>query len=124
MTDDRMALMDLLEMSGDTELLGDMLGFVADRLMAMETEGRCGATPRERSAERINHRNGYREQPARDRRVRGVAFRPATSLSCQPRSGLSSCEHHDATNPLDGVSLQSFVRPPFVERSHCPTPSC
>ena len=62
MTDDRMALIELLEKSGDTELLRDMLGFVADRLMALETEGRCGAAPGERSPERINHRNGYRER--------------------------------------------------------------
>ena len=54
--------MELLEKSGDTELLRDMLGFVADRLMALETEGRCGAAPDERNAERINHRNGYRER--------------------------------------------------------------
>lgn len=43
MTDDRMALIELLEKSGDTELLRDMLGFVADRLMAPETPDRCGA---------------------------------------------------------------------------------
>ena len=62
MTDDRMALIELLEKSGDTELLRDMLGFVADRLMALEAEERCGAAPGERSPERINHRNGYRER--------------------------------------------------------------
>ena len=62
MTDDRMALIELLEKSGDTELLRDMLGFVADRLMALETEDRCGAAPGERTLERINHRNGYRER--------------------------------------------------------------
>jgi len=62
MTDDRMALIELLEKSGDTELLRDMLGFVTDRLMALETEDRCGAAPGERSPERINHRNGYRER--------------------------------------------------------------
>lgn len=62
MTDDRMALIELLEKSGDTELLRDMLGFVAERLMALEAEDRCGAAPGERSPERINHRNGYRER--------------------------------------------------------------
>ena len=62
MTDDRMALIELLEKSGDTELLRDMLSFVADRLMALETEDRCGAAPAERTPERINHRNGYRER--------------------------------------------------------------
>ena len=62
MTDDRIALIELLEKSGDATFLREMLGFVATRLMALETDGLCGAGPGERSPERINHRNGYRER--------------------------------------------------------------
>ena len=62
MTDDRIALIELLEKSGDAAFLREMVGFVAARLMALETEGLCGAGPGERSPERINHRNGYRER--------------------------------------------------------------
>lgn len=62
MTTDRMALIELLEKSADTDFLREMLGFVADRLMALEAEGRCGAAPGERSPERTNHRNGYRDR--------------------------------------------------------------
>ena len=62
MTDDRIALIELLEKSGDAAFLREMLGFVATRLMALETDGLCGAGPGERSPERVNHGNGYRER--------------------------------------------------------------
>lgn len=62
MTDDRMALKALVEKASDTELLGHMLGFVADRLMALDVEALCNAGPHERAEERTNHRNGYRER--------------------------------------------------------------
>ncbi len=61
-TTDRIALIELLEKSGNTDFLREILGFVAERLMALETEGLCGAGPCERSPARINHRNGYRDR--------------------------------------------------------------
>ena len=39
-----------------------MIGFAADRLMQLETGALCGAGPGERSPERVNQRNGYRER--------------------------------------------------------------
>jgi len=36
MTDDRMILQSLLEKTSDADLLREMLGFAADRLMALE----------------------------------------------------------------------------------------
>ena len=62
MTDDRMALKALVEKASDRELLAGMLGFVAERLMALDVETLCNAAPHERSGERINHRNGYRDR--------------------------------------------------------------
>ena len=47
MTTDRMALVELLEKSADTRFLREMLGFVAERLMALAAEGLCGAAPGE-----------------------------------------------------------------------------
>ena len=35
-----------------------MIGFTAERLMALEVEGLTGAAPGERTPARINHRNG------------------------------------------------------------------
>jgi hypothetical protein len=39
MTDDTMALHGLLEKSSDAELLREMIGFAAERLMALEVAG-------------------------------------------------------------------------------------
>ena len=59
---DMMTLRALLEKSSDADLLREMIGFAAERLMALEVEGLTGAAPGERSPERINHRNGYRDR--------------------------------------------------------------
>ena len=45
MTDDRMALRELLETASDAELPREMIGFVAGRLMGLEVEPLCGAGP-------------------------------------------------------------------------------
>ena len=62
MTDDKIALSTLLEKSSDTSFLREMIGFAAERLMALETEARCSAAPGERSIEWLNQRNGYRDR--------------------------------------------------------------
>ena len=59
---DMMTLRALLEKSSDTDLLREMIAFTAERLMALEVEGLTGAAPGERSPDRINHRNGYRDR--------------------------------------------------------------
>jgi len=62
MTDEMMSVRALLEKSSDAELLREMVGFAAQRLMELEVESLTGAAHGERSAERINHRNGYRDR--------------------------------------------------------------
>ena len=62
MTDDTMALRELMQKGSDASLLREMIGFAAQRLMELETEPLCGAAHGERSAERLNQRNGYRER--------------------------------------------------------------
>jgi transposase-like protein len=62
MTDEMMTLRTLLEKSSDTDLLREMIGFTAQRLMALEVESLTGAAAGERSPDRINQRNGYRER--------------------------------------------------------------
>src|SRR6201985_1949966 len=52
----------LLEKSSDADLLREMIGFTAQRLMELEVEGLTGAAHGERSADRINQRNGYRDR--------------------------------------------------------------
>ena len=60
MTEDITALRALLEKGSDATFLREMIGFVAQRLMELETEGLCGAGPGERSPQRVNQRNGCR----------------------------------------------------------------
>ena len=62
MTDDKIALRALLEKGSDTTFLREMLGFAAQRLMELETEALCGAAHGERSPDRINQRNGFRDR--------------------------------------------------------------
>jgi putative transposase len=62
MADETMALRGLLEKSSDADLLRKMIGFAAQRLMDLEAEGLCGAGHGERSPDRVNQRNGYRER--------------------------------------------------------------
>ena len=57
-----MSLRTLLEKSSDAELLREMVGFAAQRLMELEVEGLTGAAHGERNPERLNHRNGYRDR--------------------------------------------------------------
>ena len=61
-TTDMMTLRALLEKSSDADLLREMIGFTAARLMALEVEGLAGAAHGERSPDRITHRNGYRDR--------------------------------------------------------------
>ena len=62
MTNDKIALRELLEKGSDVNFLREMIGFAAERLMALETDTVCGATLGERSPQRVNQRNGYRER--------------------------------------------------------------
>jgi len=62
MTDEMMSLRTLLEKSSDADLLREMVGFAAQRLMELEVESLTGAAHGERSPDRINHRNGYRDR--------------------------------------------------------------
>ena len=62
MTDDRMALVELLQKSGDGDFLRAVAEAVLQILMEADVEGLIGASRHERSAERLNDRNGYRER--------------------------------------------------------------
>ena len=54
MTDDKIALRELLEKGSDASLLREMISFAAERLMALGSDALCGAGHGERSEDRIN----------------------------------------------------------------------
>ena len=62
MTNERMALAEVLEKGADSDRLREMIGYVAQRLMRMDAEGLVGAAHGERGEGRENWRNGYRER--------------------------------------------------------------
>ena len=62
MTDDRIALRELLEKGSDATFLREMIGFAAQRLMELEVGEVTGAAHGERSPDRLVQRNGYRDR--------------------------------------------------------------
>lgn len=62
MTDPMMDLKSLLEKTPDADVVREMIGFAAERLMEMEVGALTGAGYGEKSAERLAQRNGYRER--------------------------------------------------------------
>jgi putative transposase len=57
-----MALAELAEKGADGDVVRELLGHVVQRLMDFEIEQRCGAEYGERTGDRANSRNGYRDR--------------------------------------------------------------
>src|SRR5947207_7827872 len=104
MTDEMMILRTLLEKSSDADLLREMVGFAAHRLMELEVESVTGAAHGARSPARINHRNGYRDRIWETRagaveldRVPGRGVRGASFALC---GGPGRCRQAAAAGSL------------------------
>jgi putative transposase len=61
-TQTNIALAELTAKCAEADLLQGMIQFVAQRMMDMDAESLCAAAYGERSPERLNSRNGYRER--------------------------------------------------------------
>lgn len=62
MSDERLDLTELLQKAGDGDFLRTLAESVLQILMAADVEGLIGAGRHERSPDRLNYRNGYRER--------------------------------------------------------------
>lgn len=62
MTDDMMNRRFLVERSADADLFREMIGFAAEKLMAMEVGAKIGVGYGEKSALPLAERNGYRDR--------------------------------------------------------------
>ena len=69
MTNETMNLKTLIEKTPDADLLREMIGFAAERLMEMEVAGLTGATYGEKSPDRLAQRTAIATAPGRHGRA-------------------------------------------------------
>jgi len=100
MTAEMMNLHSLVEKSAEADLLREMIGFAAEKLMELEVGAKTGAAYGEKTALRLAQRNGYR---ARDWETRAgtveLRIPKLRTGSYFPRWGIRLEPHPSAVMP-------------------------
>ena len=78
MTEDMMSLRTFVEKTPDADLLREMIGFAAERLMELEVGAAIGAGYGEKNPLRQTQRNGYRDRDWQTRAGPRAATVPRT----------------------------------------------
>ena len=97
MTDDRMALIELIEKRADTDLVREMLAFAAERLMELEVEAMTGAarrraqpraaqSPQRLSRARLGHPGGP-DRPRHPQAAQGLLLPLLPGAAAHGREG-------------------------------------
>ena len=95
-------------MSGN-DFLRELGQFALQRRMELETDQRCGAGRHERSEERVNRRNGYRERKAY---VNGISMRKVDDLvQAMGMSGISKSQVSRLCQDIDERVTRLLERP-------------
>ena len=102
MTDERMALAELLQKSGDGDFLRSVAEAVLQILMEADVAGLIGAGRHERTGDRLNYRNGYRERSL-DTRLGDASLTGACLIPASSR-----CEQRGAPQQLSKVRVRLF----------------
>ena len=120
MTEDRLPLADLLAKAGDADFLRSVAEAVLQMLMEADVEGLIGAGRHERTGERLNYRNGFRDRTldtrlgaARDRRP---AHRP---LRSEDLLGDFPQEPGEACSPAPRPGWGNLSEAAHCTRAHC-----
>ncbi len=115
MTSDRLALVELIEKGPDLDLLREMMGCVAQRLMDVDVQALCGAGYSERGAQRANPPNRHRE---RDWETRAGRYRARTRSCAAGAASRGSCVLQWDGDPRPKCGQRPRATKPYFRCSH------
>ena len=146
MTKPMMDLRALVEKSADADLLREMIGFAAERLMELEVGAKAGADCGEKSGERLAQRTGYRDRDWQTRagsvelripRLRTGSYFPSflelrrsveKALTAVIQEayvhGVSTRAMDDLVQAMGGTGISKSQVSRLCEEIHCPAAVC